>query len=67
MQKRDLEKNRFAGHSKKEKIAIKRNGIILYFNREDRMKSANGDMSEVNFLNQEIIKYNWQRKKKTRL
>ena len=51
-------RNRVAGYSEKEEKATRRNGIAWCSDRKKEMEGANGDMSEVRFLNQRIIKYN---------
>lgn len=53
-----LQKNRVISYSKMKKRAIGKNGIAKYFKREKEMENTNGDISEVSFFNQRIIKYN---------
>ena len=64
MQEGALGRNRVAGHSKREERATGRNGVAGRSDKEEEMESANGDMSEVSFLNRGIIKCNWKRNKK---
>ena len=58
MQEGALGRNRVAGHSKREERATGRNGVAGRSDKEEEMESANGDMSEVSFLNRGIIKCN---------
>ena len=51
-------RNRVAGHSEKEEKATRKNGVAGHSNREEKMEDVNGDMSEVSFFNQGIIKCN---------
>ena len=39
-------------------LSIGRNKVTSYFERREEIKGVNGDMSEVSFLDQGIIKYN---------
>lgn len=64
---RALKKNKIASHSKKKEGVIEKNGIANYSEKKEIIKDANENMSKINFLNQGIIKCNWQNKKKVRL
>ena len=65
--KRALEKNRSASYFKKKDRATKKNGVAGCSDKEERIENVNGDISEINFFDQRIIRYNWQKKKKIRL
>lgn len=51
-------KNRVTGHFKIEERATKKNRIARHFKRGKKMKDVNGDIFEVGFLDQGIIKCN---------
>lgn len=61
-----MERNKVIDYFEKEEKATRKNRVAGFFNRKEEMESANKDMSKVCFLDWEIIKYNWQKKKKTR-
>lgn len=57
MQERALERNRVSGHSEREERAIGRIGVTGRSDSKERIEDTNGDMSEVSFIDQGIIKY----------
>lgn len=53
-----MEKNSVASYFQLEKRAIKTNKLVNSSEIEREIESANENLFEVNFLNQEIIKFN---------
>lgn len=58
MEKETLGKNKVASYSKIEDKTIRKNRVTKHFERKERIENVNGDMFEVSFFNQGIIKYN---------
>lgn len=62
-----MRKNRVIGYSGREERATKKNRIAKRSNKKEGIEDVNGNISKVSFFDQRITKYNWQKKKKTRL
>lgn len=58
-----LRRNIVAGQSEIKKGPIEKNGVARHSKRGDWIKDRIGDMSKVDFLDQEITKCNWQKNK----
>lgn len=52
-------KNRVASHYEIEEKATERNRVANHSEIKKKIKDANGDMSQISFLYQGIIKCNW--------
>ena len=57
MEERASKENKVTSHFKIKEGAIKKNEVVEYSEREKRIESINEDISEISFLDQEIIIY----------
>lgn len=61
-----LKRNKASANSKIKERATEKNRVTSYFKMKKELKDTNKDISEVSFLYQRIIKYNWEKKIRTR-